>query len=76
MKWVRLSTDIPTALPDLIYGRLSWRRYLRSLLSVDVEGLFERDDPLPAFTELALLPYLYRTGKPDQATKDGNEPRL
>jgi D-aspartate ligase len=64
VKWVRLSTDLPTALPELVAGRLGWRQYIRSLVSADVEGLFERDDPLPAFAELALLPYLYRTRKP------------
>jgi D-aspartate ligase len=64
VKWVRLSTDLPTALPELLAGRLGWRQYIRSLVSADVEGLFESDDPLPAFVELALLPYLYRTRKP------------
>ena len=65
VKWVRLSTDVPTALPELAAGRLPWRQYIRSLLSADVEGLFERDDPLPALVELGLLPYLYRTRKAD-----------
>ena len=64
VKWVRLSTDLPTAVPELLAGRLGWRQYIGSLVSADVEGLFERDDPLPAFAELALLPYLYRTRKP------------
>jgi predicted ATP-grasp superfamily ATP-dependent carboligase len=63
VKWVRLSTDVPTALPELLAGRLRWRHYLRSLLDADVEGLFQRDDPLPALAEVALLPYLYRTRK-------------
>jgi D-aspartate ligase len=63
VKWVRLSTDIPTALPELIRGRLSWRAYVRSLLSADVEGLLEWNDPLPALAEVALLPYFYRTRK-------------
>jgi D-aspartate ligase len=62
--WVRLSTDLPTALPELLSRRLPWRQYLRSLFSADAEGLFERDDPLPALTEFALLPYLYWTRKP------------
>jgi predicted ATP-grasp superfamily ATP-dependent carboligase len=62
--WIRLSTDLPTAVPELLAGRLRWREYFRSLWGADVEGLFERDDPLPAFAELALLPYLYRTRKP------------
>jgi D-aspartate ligase len=62
--WVRLSTDLPTAVPELLAGRLPWRQYFRGLRTADVEGLFERDDPKPAFAEVALLPYLYRTRKP------------
>ena len=76
LKWVRLSTDVPTALPELVSRRLSWREYLRSLLSVDVEGLFERDDPLPALTEVALLPYLYRTRKSEPPGRDRRDPSL
>jgi D-aspartate ligase len=64
VKWVRLSTDLPTALPELLARRWPWRAYARSLLSADVEGLFARDDPAPALAELALLPYLYRTRRP------------
>jgi D-aspartate ligase len=76
VKWVRLSTDLPTALPELLSGRLRWRPYLRSLLSADVEGLFERDDPLPAFTEIALLPHLYLTRSPGRARKSPYESTL
>lgn len=76
LTWVRLSTDVPTALPELVSRRLSWRRYLRSLLNADVEGLFERDDPLPALTEVALLPYLYRTRKSEPPGRDRRDPSL
>jgi len=62
--WVRLSTDLPTAVPELLAGRLRWREYFRTLRAADVEGLFDRDDPMPAIVEFALLPYLYRTRKP------------
>jgi D-aspartate ligase len=65
--WVRLTTDLPTAIPELLSRRLSWRGYARSLLGADVEALFERDDPLPALAELALTPYLYRTRTPEPA---------
>jgi predicted ATP-grasp superfamily ATP-dependent carboligase len=63
--WVRLTTDLPTAIPELFSRRLSWRGYVRSLLGVDVEALFELSDPLPALAELALTPYLYRTRTPE-----------
>jgi D-aspartate ligase len=64
LRWVRLSTDVPTAVPELLARRLPWRQYIRSLLGADVEGVFERDDPMPAVAEFALLPYLYWTRKP------------
>jgi D-aspartate ligase len=64
VKWVRLNTDLPTALPELLAGRLPWLKYVRSVLSADDEAVFERDDPMPAFAEFALLPYLYWTRKP------------
>jgi predicted ATP-grasp superfamily ATP-dependent carboligase len=70
VKWVRLSTDLPTVVPELLARRLRWRPYIHSLLSVDVEGLFERDDPLPGFAELALLPYLYRTRRPPRPREE------
>lgn len=64
VSWVRLTTDVPTAIPEILAGRMPWRDYVRSLLRVDCEALFERDDPLPALVELALTPYLYRTRTP------------
>jgi predicted ATP-grasp superfamily ATP-dependent carboligase len=56
--WVRLLTDIPTALDEFRRGTLSPRAYLRSLRTADVEAVFMRDDLLPGFAELALAPYL------------------
>jgi predicted ATP-grasp superfamily ATP-dependent carboligase len=58
VRWVRLVTDLPTALVQLRAGSLDWRSYLRSLGSANVEAVFSRDDPLPGLVELLLLPYL------------------
>ena len=58
VSWVRLATDIPTALSELAHRRLDWRGYLRSLRVANVESVFSHDDPLPGFAEVALLPYL------------------
>jgi D-aspartate ligase len=57
-RWVRLVTDLPTAVSEIRNGRLSPRAYLRSLGSAHVEAVFSREDPLPGLAELALLPYL------------------
>ena len=56
--WIRLTTDLPTAMLELAKGRLDLREYLRSLRSADVEATFVRDDPMPAIVELGLIPYL------------------
>ena len=58
IRWVRLTTDIPTAALMLWQRRLGWRSYLRSMRGVDVEGAFAKDDPVPGLVELALIPYL------------------
>jgi len=56
--WLRILTDIPTALSDLVHGSLSLRAYFRSLLSTRVESVFAWTDPLPFVAEAVLLPYL------------------
>jgi D-aspartate ligase len=56
--WIRLATDLPTAVMELARGKLGWRSYWRSLRSADVESVFMRDDLRPGLAELALLPYL------------------
>lgn len=56
--WLRLVTDVPTALSDLVGGHLSLSAYFSSLVNTRVESVFAKEDPLPAVAELVLLPYL------------------
>lgn len=56
--WVRLLTDVPTAISDMMHGCLSLGEYLRSLRSARVDAVFSWRDPLPFFVELLLLPYI------------------
>jgi hypothetical protein len=49
---------VPTAVVEMLGGRLDWREYFRSLKSFDVEAVFKREDLLPGIMELALIPYL------------------
>ena len=58
VRWVRLLTDLPTAVVEIAGGRMRTRDYVRSLRSAHVEAVFSREDPLPGLAELALLPYL------------------
>ena len=59
VNWIRLVTDVPTGVLEILGGRQNWRAYLRSLTGFQVESVFSCDDPLPGFAELAYLPYLY-----------------
>lgn len=56
--WLRLLTDVPTALSDLAHGSLSLRTYLQSLLATRVESVFSWGDPLPSLAEIAMLPWM------------------
>jgi predicted ATP-grasp superfamily ATP-dependent carboligase len=58
VSWIRLITDVPTGILEILGGRQDFRAYLGSMTRFHVESVFSRDDPLPGFVELALLPYL------------------
>ncbi len=59
MKWVRLTTDIPTVFLEILKGRMKIGDYLRSMKGKKEFAVFAFDDPLPFFAELAMLPYLW-----------------
>lgn len=56
--WLRLLTDIPTAISDLANGSLSIGAYLRSLRATRIEAVFSWEDPFPSLAEMVLLPYI------------------
>ncbi|MGH9433054.1 MAG: ATP-grasp domain-containing protein [Terriglobia bacterium] len=58
ISWIRLMTDLPTGISEILAGRLDWKAYVRSLRTAHVEAVFSREDPLPGIVELALIPYL------------------
>ena len=57
--WIRLATDIPVGIAGVVCGQLGFRKYLKSILGLNVEAVFSLDDPLPGIAELALAPYLF-----------------
>lgn len=61
IRWVRLTTDLPTGVGEILRGRLGIRRFLESVTNFETEAVFERGDLLPGLAEIALLPHLYRT---------------
>lgn len=58
VSWIRLITDIPTAIGQITSGKLKWKSYLNSVRGAHVEAVFSREDPAPGIAELALIPYL------------------
>ena len=56
--WVRILTDVPTALADLAHGCLKLRTYIQSMRAARTESVFSWDDPLPWLAEIVMLPYL------------------
>jgi D-aspartate ligase len=56
--WLRLLTDVPTAMSDLLNKSITLQEYWASLQKTRVESIFCRTDPLPSFAEFVLLPYL------------------
>jgi predicted ATP-grasp superfamily ATP-dependent carboligase len=54
-RWMRMATDVPMAIQEILNGRLSLRAYLQSLRGPKESAVFAWDDPLPGFLELPLL---------------------
>jgi len=57
VRWVRMSTDVPAAIHEMLRGRLSLGAYLRSLRSPLEFALMALDDPLPGLLDLPLFAY-------------------
>lgn len=60
VSWLRIVTDLPTGIADVLARRVSLRSYLRSIRTADTEAVWSTDDLRPGFAELGLLPYLMR----------------
>jgi len=58
VRWVRMSTDAPTAIREILSGRLSLRDYIRSVRSPLSTAIYASDDILPGVLEIPLLGYL------------------
>jgi D-aspartate ligase len=56
--WLRVVTDVPTVLSDLVHGDFELASYWKSLRRTRVESVFSPEDPLPSLGEFVLLPYL------------------
>jgi predicted ATP-grasp superfamily ATP-dependent carboligase len=57
VRWVRMSTDVPAAIHEMIRGRLSLGSYWGSLRGPVEFALMAADDPLPGLLDLPLFVY-------------------
>jgi D-aspartate ligase len=55
--WLRLLTDCPVTLVEVLRGRMGLGSYIQSIRRTEVESVFCATDPLPSAIEFALLPY-------------------
>lgn len=60
INWIRLATDIPTAIIEILKGRMKIGAYLRSLRGKKQFAVWSFKDPMPFIVELIMLPYLWR----------------
>ena len=56
-RWVRMSSDLPVAILEILHGRLSWSEYLRSMRGPIESAILAKDDLLPGLCEIPLLAY-------------------
>lgn len=60
VKWMRLVTDVPTAILEVIKKRMKLGSYLKSFIGPTEFAVWSKNDMLPFLAELLLLPYLYQ----------------
>jgi D-aspartate ligase len=63
VKWVRLVTDIPTALSEMLSGRLTVREYVASMSGDIGDAVLSLSDPLPFFADLLVAAHNYLLNK-------------
>jgi len=59
VKWVRLITDVPTCIKDILAGHITLKEYWQSMKGPKEFAVLSREDPLPFFMEFLLIPYLW-----------------
>jgi D-aspartate ligase len=55
VRWVRLSTDVPVSLSEMIGGRITMPEYLRTLRRPVVGAIAASDDLVPGVAEIPLM---------------------
>jgi predicted ATP-grasp superfamily ATP-dependent carboligase len=59
VKWIRLTTDIPTVFLEIAKGRMKLWNYVASMKGKKQDAVLSLKDPVPFLAEIALIPYLW-----------------
>lgn len=59
-KWIRLTTDIPTVVGEIVKGNLKITDYFNSLRGRKEFAVLSLKDPMPFVAELLMIPYLWK----------------
>ena len=59
VKWVRLVTDLPTVITEILKGKMKLSDYINSMKGEKEFAVFCKNDPIPFFVEIAMIPYLW-----------------
>ena len=59
VKWVRLTTDLPTVFLEIAKGNMKISDYVASMRGKKTDAVLSLKDPLPFIAEIALIPYLW-----------------
>lgn len=54
VRWIRMATDVPTSVREILAGRMSLRAYFSSLRGPLEHAMIARDDPLPGIADVPL----------------------
>ncbi|HEV2523201.1 MAG TPA: hypothetical protein VGT24_12535 [Candidatus Acidoferrales bacterium] len=57
VRWIRMCTDFPASIHEIVRGRIGLGAYLHSLRSPLVFALIAQDDPLPGLLDIPLYAY-------------------
>lgn len=59
IKWVRLTTDLPTVFLEIIKGRMKISEYMTTMKGKMQDAVLSANDPLPFIAEVLMTPYLW-----------------
>ena len=59
LRWIRLTTDIPTVFLEIAKGNMKVGDYITSMRGKKTDAVLSLYDPLPFVAEVALIPYLW-----------------